>query len=149
MPKKPKAVKAVLTDDQKLILSFTQQWAAKHNWKWAALVTYYPFTDALWRRMHPPHLSEILKRGVELSRPPLPMTLEGIERMTDEQIKYLVNRFLGWKLPADFRPDAGISFKAEYNEHTRWPAKHEPVGTNLFDATQADAMVRYMIEGMP
>jgi hypothetical protein len=27
--------------------------------------------------------------------------------------------------------------------------KHEPSGTNLFDATQADAMVRYMIDGMP
>jgi hypothetical protein len=27
--------------------------------------------------------------------------------------------------------------------------KHEPSGTNLFDATQADAMVRYMIEGLP
>ncbi len=26
--------------------------------------------------------------------------------------------------------------------------KHEPSGTNLFDATQADAMVRHMIEGL-
>lgn len=69
--------------------------------------------------------------------------------MTDEQIKHMVNRFLAWKLPADFSPDAGISFKAAYNEHTAYPMKHEPVGTNLFDANQAEAMVRYMVDGMP
>lgn len=69
--------------------------------------------------------------------------------MTEDQIKHMVNRFLGWKLPANFSPDAGISFKADYNEHTAHPAKHEPSGTNLFDATQADAMVRYMIEELP
>lgn len=68
--------------------------------------------------------------------------------MTDEQIKYMVNRFLGWRLPANFSPDAGISFNAEFNEHTAHPMKHEPSGTNLLDATQAEAMVRYMIQGM-
>lgn len=67
---------------------------------------------------------------------------------TDDQIKYMVDRFLCWRLPENFSPDAGISFKKTYNEHTAHPMKHEPVGTNLFDATQADAMVRYMIEGM-
>ncbi len=72
--------------------------------------------------------------------------------MTEAQIKHMVDRFLGWKLPANFQPDAGISFKAEYNENNPygWPAgKHEPVGTNLFDAQQAEAMVKYMIEGLP
>jgi hypothetical protein len=69
--------------------------------------------------------------------------------MSDEQIKYMVNRFLMWRLPENFNPDAGISFKPVYNEHTAWPMKHEPVGTNLFDATQAEAMIRYLIEGMP
>lgn len=69
--------------------------------------------------------------------------------MTDEQISRMVARFLGWKLPKDFNPDAGISFKATFNEHTAHPMKHEPSGTNLFDATQAEAMVRYMVEGMP
>lgn len=69
--------------------------------------------------------------------------------MTDEQIKHMVDRFLSWRLPENFHPDAGISFKAEFNEHTRWPMKHQPVGTNLFDADQARAMVRYMAEGMP
>lgn len=68
--------------------------------------------------------------------------------MTDAQIKHMVDRFLGWKLPEDFNPDAGISFKAAFNEGTAYPMKHEPSGTNLFDARQADAMVRYMIDGM-
>ena len=69
--------------------------------------------------------------------------------MTDAQIKHMVDRFLGWKLPENFSPDGGISFKKTFNEHTAHPMKHEPSGTNLFDATQATEMVRYMIEGMP
>lgn len=68
--------------------------------------------------------------------------------MTDDQIKHMVSRFLQWKLPADFSPDAGISFKAEFNEGTPWPMKHEPVGTNLLTAVQAEAMIRYMLEGL-
>lgn len=74
--------------------------------------------------------------------------------MTDEQIKYMVNRFLGWRLPENFTPDAGVSFNPEYNieyNATRGkpPARHQPSGTNLFDASQAEAMVRYIAEGMP
>lgn len=69
--------------------------------------------------------------------------------ITDEQIKHMTNRFLMWRLPANFNPDAGISFRPEFNEHTAHPMKHEPTGTNLFDYNQAEAMVRYMIEGMP
>lgn len=69
--------------------------------------------------------------------------------MNDAQIKHMVDRFLGWKLPEHFNPDGGISFKKTFNEHTPYPAKHEPSGTNLFDASQASAMVRYMVEGLP
>lgn len=74
--------------------------------------------------------------------------------MNDEQIKHMVNRFLGWRLPEHFCPDAGISFKPEYNvefnaARGKPPVRHEPIGTNLFDASQAEAMVRYMVEGMP
>ena len=69
--------------------------------------------------------------------------------LTEDQIKYMVDRFLNWKLPEDFHPDAGISFKATFNEHTPCPMKHEPSGTNLLNATQATAMVRYMIDGLP
>lgn len=60
--------------------------------------------------------------------------------MTDEQIKYMVDRFLGWKLPEDFSPDAGISVKKTFNDHLPTPTKHNPSGTNLFDATQTNAV---------
>lgn len=69
--------------------------------------------------------------------------------MTDEQIKHMTQRFLSWRLPERFSPDAGISFKAEFNEHTAFPMKHQPIGTNLFDADQTEAMVRHMIDGLP
>ncbi len=77
--------------------------------------------------------------------------------MTDEQIKHMVDRFLSWRLPKDFRPDGGITFKAEYNDSPETmrllgltePMRHEPSGTNLFDATQAEAMVRHMLGGLP
>ncbi|MDF0490038.1 hypothetical protein PX554_18040 [Sphingomonas sp. H39-1-10] len=69
--------------------------------------------------------------------------------MTEDQIKHMANRFLAWKLPEDFNPDAGISFKADFNEGTPHPMKHTPHGTNLLDATQAEAMVRYMVADMP
>lgn len=66
--------------------------------------------------------------------------------MTKEQaIDALVNRFLGWKLPANFNPDGGITFKAEYNEHTDHPMRHEPVGTNLFDYSQAKQMIEHLL----
>jgi len=69
--------------------------------------------------------------------------------LTKAQIQHMVDRFLCWKLPENFKPDAGISFKATFNEHTARPMKHEPSGTNLLDATQADAMVRHMADEMP
>ena len=69
--------------------------------------------------------------------------------MTNEEIKYMVNRFLQWRLPENFNPDGGISFKHMVNENTPYPRKSEPVGTNLFDYTQAEEMVRYMVDGMP
>ena len=68
--------------------------------------------------------------------------------MTEEQIKHMVDRFLGWKLPEDFSPDAGISFKPTFNDWMPAPSKHNPVGTNLFTATQAEAIVRYLVEGL-
>lgn len=69
--------------------------------------------------------------------------------MTEAQIKHMVDRFLGWRLPENFNPDHGISFKKTFNDHLPTPPKNEPTGTNLFDATQATAMVRYMVEGFP
>jgi len=74
-------------------------------------------------------------------------------QMTDEQIKHMVNRFLGWRLPEHFSPDAGISFNPEYNveynaARGKPPARHQPNGTNLFDAQQTEEMVRHMVEGL-
>lgn len=69
--------------------------------------------------------------------------------MNDEQIKHMVDRFLSWKLPEDFSPDGGVSFTRTFNDHLPTPSKYEPSGTNLLSATQADAMVRHMIEGIP
>lgn len=69
--------------------------------------------------------------------------------MTEAQIKHMVDRFLNWRLPENFNPDGGVSFKKTFNDHLPTPSKYEPSGTNLLNATQADAMVRHMIEGMP
>lgn len=70
--------------------------------------------------------------------------------MKDEQIKHMVDRFLFWKLPADFKPDCGIHFEADAAKILNpRNSRYEPVGTNLFTATQADAMVRHMVDGVP
>lgn len=64
--------------------------------------------------------------------------------MTDEQIKWMTDRFLAWHLPDDFLPDGGISFTEPRRSAPGWP-----IGTNLLSATQAEAMVRYMLEDLP
>ena len=59
--------------------------------------------------------------------------------------KLMVDRFLRWKLPLGFAPDAGIKFdKPSYMAL----GDDMPTGTNLFSADQAAAMVRFMITGM-
>lgn len=58
----------------------------------------------------------------------------------EAQIKFMASRFLGWRLPEDFHPDAGINFTPG--------GKHQPIGTNLFNAPQAEAMVRHMLDGL-
>ncbi len=57
----------------------------------------------------------------------------------------MVDRFLDWKLPADFAPDAGISFEPRY-EHD---SPHWPSGTNLMHAGQAKEMLEHAIGGVP
>lgn len=54
----------------------------------------------------------------------------------------MVDRFLGWKLPQDFAPDAGISFDREYGG--KWGM---PVGTNLLNARQAKDMLQHVVGG--
>lgn len=60
--------------------------------------------------------------------------------MDDTQIKQMVDRFLSWNLPEDFNPDGGIQYTPTV--HNRYQG---PIGTNLFTATQATAMVRHML----
>lgn len=66
--------------------------------------------------------------------------------MNDDQIMRMVNRFLMWRLPDPFRPDAGISY-----ERGNFPPTMDvhPIGTNLFDVHQAEGMVRHMLDGIP
>jgi len=63
----------------------------------------------------------------------------------DTDIKRMVDRFLGWKLPQDFCPDCGIIFDGrkddEWNKGKSWPT-----GTNLLHAVQAEAMFRYVLD---
>lgn len=69
--------------------------------------------------------------------------------MTEAQIKHMVDRFLSWKLPENFNPDGGVSFKRVFNEGTAHEFKASPSGTNLLDAMQATEMVRHMLQGLP
>lgn len=78
----------------------------------------------------------------------LKLILERIFDMNKDQIKHLTERFLGWRLPDNFNPDAGIGFTPDYNVGTSYPGRHQPTGTNLFDYNQAKAMVQYMVEGV-
>ena len=65
--------------------------------------------------------------------------------MDEATIKKMTERFLAWELPVDFSPDAGISFKPDFNEHTDYPMRHKPTGTNLLNYTQAKQMVLHII----
>jgi hypothetical protein len=63
-------------------------------------------------------------------------------------VKEMVNRFLGWKLPKTFAPDAGISFKpTKPYDGDEYGNSWWPVGTNLFNAEEAKAMFEYCTAG--
>lgn len=66
--------------------------------------------------------------------------------MSKTIIDKMVNRFLGWKLPKDFYPDAGISFTpTNPYEGDAFGNSWWPVGTNLFTADQAKQMFEYAL----
>jgi hypothetical protein len=67
--------------------------------------------------------------------------------MTEKQIDEMVDRFLRWELPADFRPDGGIKFTPPHEIYSlvENPDDLWPVGTNLFTADQAKAMIKHML----
>ena len=61
-------------------------------------------------------------------------------------IDKMVDRFLQWKLPKDFGPDAGISFKPTNRDDYDKPVSgHWPTGTNLLTVDQAREMVKHML----
>jgi hypothetical protein len=78
-----------------------------------------------------------------------PFGFAGLHRLAFLDREHMINRFLGWNLPENFRPDGGISFARYGNEGTDNQFTRRPVGTNLLDATQAEAMVRHMLDGLP
>lgn len=80
-------------------------------------------------------------RGVEhgFQRPATQPEARGVEGM--------VNRFLCWKLPDDFAPDAGVSFTP--GPHQSPGNLHWPIGTNLLTAVQAREMFEHCLAGIP
>lgn len=55
----------------------------------------------------------------------------------------MVNRFLGWRFPADFQPDGGVSFvPSKTHRNLYWP-----VGTNVLNAVQAKSMILHLLTG--
>lgn len=58
----------------------------------------------------------------------------------------MVGRFLCWRLPDTFAPDAGIKFtRPEPDARGYMPSW--PVGTNLFTAEEARAMLEHVLGG--
>ena len=72
---------------------------------------------------------------------------DGCRTVTDD----MVSRFLGWKLPEDFHPDCGVSFKSEsdYDHPQFGRTKYEPTGTNLLHAGQAREMLQHVLQPHP
>lgn len=66
------------------------------------------------------------------------------QEIKEANINDIVNRFLSWQLPKSFNPDGGISFDERHddawNKNKAWP-----IGTNLLDAAQAQAMFEYVL----
>jgi len=71
--------------------------------------------------------------------------------MTEDQIKHMANRFLAWAIPENFAPDNGVRFDGWIGNKgiKGYEYRRDLRGTNLFDAMQAEAMVRHMLEGLP
>lgn len=55
----------------------------------------------------------------------------------------MVDRFLSWRLPQDFSPDCGITFKPHPHPNA-WP-----IGTNLLNADQARKMLEHVLAIAP
>lgn len=66
--------------------------------------------------------------------------------MSKRLIDKMVDRFLGWRLPKDFCPDAGVSFKpTKPYEGDGFGNSWWPIGTNLLTADQARQMIEHLL----
>lgn len=68
--------------------------------------------------------------------------------LTEQQIQYMAERFLNFPFPVgEMSPDGGISI--ERPKGLAEGLYRSPTGTNLLNAEQASAMVRWMTNSMP
>lgn len=68
-----------------------------------------------------------------------------MQSTTKALIDVMVSRFLCWKLPKEFSPDAGIRFiPGPIQQHD---GHYWPTGTNLLHAGQAQEMIEHMLAG--
>jgi hypothetical protein len=98
---------------------------------------------------HACHVGQLYSSVTEWNaRPDLAEKPNGVHKMNDEQIKYMRDRFLVWAIPVEgFHPDGGISFEPIGSKGTPHEFKREPSGTNVFNAEQAEQMIRFMLDG--
>lgn len=75
--------------------------------------------------------------------------LEQCDCSEREALERMVSRFLCWKLPKDFAPDAGILFTPSEHQAHAYDTPHWPVGTNLLTATQAREMLCHVLGVTP
>lgn len=66
--------------------------------------------------------------------------------MTEDQIAHMRDRFLSWKFPKNFRPDGGIIYRRPNCDPS---IDATPAGSNLLGVTQAERMIRHLVEGLP
>lgn len=62
-------------------------------------------------------------------------------KLKPAQIDHMTERFLSWRLPADFAPDGGVVFQPL--------RQHWPLGTNLLTWSQARAMIKAIAADLP
>jgi hypothetical protein len=138
-----KAYKAAISD----AVTLPDGWRETDDGKWDGVLR------ALWRRLQGRHPSaefwnkaEIPDDEMYIFRAHFATALLAAPKLPSVDINAMVSAFLSWKLPAKFNPDGGISFNKLPHLHDthQWP-----VGTNLFTAGQAKAMVIHMLQASP
>lgn len=65
----------------------------------------------------------------------------GLPSVNGVELDEMTNRFLAWKLPADFAPDGGVARTESFSEHTS--------GTNVLNYDQAREMLRHVVSECP